>query len=214
MSARPALLLLAGLCASAAAAQAPPPGGPPRDRCEPVAGLYVAPMGQPFRRSGGGDPMLAWFAAADRDRDGRLVLAEFLADADAFFTTLDRDRDGEIDPQEEVAYETDVAPEIRLYQRGAPIDRRRTKDKRRYDEQTLGAGRFAQLNIPQPVASADADLNRGVSRAEFARAAATRFALLAGPAGALTAAAMTPTPAQAEAAACAAKLARQAQARR
>ena len=34
------------------------------------------------------------------------------------------------------------------------------------------------LNIPQPVAAADADFNRGVSRDEFREAAAARFTLL------------------------------------
>jgi hypothetical protein len=41
-----------------------------------------------------------------------------------------------------------------------------------------GAGRFGILNIPEPVASADYDFNRGISRAEFRRAAAERFLLL------------------------------------
>jgi Ca2+-binding EF-hand superfamily protein len=40
------------------------------------------------------------------------------------------------------------------------------------------AGRFGLLQIPEPVASADADFNRGVSLAEFQRAAIQRFALL------------------------------------
>jgi Ca2+-binding EF-hand superfamily protein len=41
-----------------------------------------------------------------------------------------------------------------------------------------GAGRFSLLNIPEPVISADVDLNRGVSRQEFANAAGQRFLLL------------------------------------
>jgi hypothetical protein len=41
-----------------------------------------------------------------------------------------------------------------------------------------GAGRYSFLNIPEPVISADQDLNRGVSRAEFGRAAAERFRML------------------------------------
>jgi hypothetical protein len=41
-----------------------------------------------------------------------------------------------------------------------------------------GAGRFGLLNMPQPVIAADADLNRGVSAAEFRQAAIRRFTLL------------------------------------
>jgi Ca2+-binding EF-hand superfamily protein len=41
-----------------------------------------------------------------------------------------------------------------------------------------GAGRFGLLNIPEPVISADSDLNRGVSLPEFQTAASSRFALL------------------------------------
>ena len=40
------------------------------------------------------------------------------------------------------------------------------------------AGRFGLLQIPEPVASADADFNRGVSADEFRRAAIQRFQLL------------------------------------
>lgn len=46
------------------------------------------------------------------------------------------------------------------------------------EPQRQGAGRFSWLDLPEPVASADADFNRGVSRAEFADAAARRFLLL------------------------------------
>jgi hypothetical protein len=47
-----------------------------------------------------------------------------------------------------------------------------------FDEGLEGGGRFSFLNIPEPVISADADFNRGVSRAEFVRAAGQRFLLL------------------------------------
>jgi Ca2+-binding EF-hand superfamily protein len=45
------------------------------------------------------------------------------------------------------------------------------------DDET-GAGRYGLLQIPEPVASADADFNRGVSPEEFRRAALQRFRLL------------------------------------
>ena len=47
-----------------------------------------------------------------------------------------------------------------------------------FDAGLEGAGRFSFLNIPEPVISADADLNRGVSRAEFVKAAGQRFLML------------------------------------
>jgi Ca2+-binding EF-hand superfamily protein len=45
------------------------------------------------------------------------------------------------------------------------------------DEES-GAGRYGLLEIPEPVASADADFNRGVSAEEFRQAAIARFQLL------------------------------------
>jgi hypothetical protein len=43
-----------------------------------------------------------------------------------------------------------------------------------------GAARYSLLNIPEPVAAADTDFNRGVSREEFRQAALARFQLLDG----------------------------------
>lgn len=47
-----------------------------------------------------------------------------------------------------------------------------------FEEGLEGAGRYSFLNIPEPVISADVDLNRGVSRAEFLAAAGRRFVML------------------------------------
>jgi hypothetical protein len=47
-----------------------------------------------------------------------------------------------------------------------------------FDPGLQGAGRYSFLNIPEPVISADADLNRGVSLKEFLAAAGQRFVLL------------------------------------
>ena len=71
----------------------------------------------------------------------------------------------------------------------------------------LGAAHWSQLNYPQPVASADLDLNRGVSREEFGTVARRRFGMIA-VAGAITMAGLKPTPAQQEAARCAAEQAK------
>jgi len=45
-------------------------------------------------------------------------------------------------------------------------------------EDLQGAARYGLLNIPQPVAGADADFNRLVTLIEFRQAAAIRFKLL------------------------------------
>jgi len=188
----------------------------PADPCLPHPLLYVSAMGEPFRaQAGGADPMASWFAQADANRDGKVTLAEFLADADRFFAKLDRNHDGEIDPQEVSAYEIEIAPEIRLYQRGAPVEAPDSRQRSRKGDDSyggaMGAGRYAQLNIPEPVASADEDFNRGISKAEFEDTARQRFSQLdTRHAGVLTITAMAPTPQQQLAADCAARAAKDA----
>jgi hypothetical protein len=178
----------------------------------PYARTYIAPMGQPFRTDGFTDPMKLWFDRADTDHDGRLTLAEFRADSDRFFTVLDKDRSGEIDPQEMSDYENVVAPEIKLYQRGQDKKPRTGRQKheakaaarRRADyEAPYGAGIWASLNIPQPIVSADTDLNRGVSRLELDQAAVRRWPLLDPQGlGYLTYATLPKSPAQMDIDAC------------
>ena len=159
-------------------------------------------MGEPFRPNGRADDGLAdWFTQADRNHDGRLTLDEIQADADRFFAQLDVNHDGEIDPDEISRYETVVAPEITS---GAHFDttsldtgdgqERRERGRRGgsggdgrgerpgffrgAEDQHQGAGRYGLLDLPEPVVSADADFNRGVSRAEFQAAAGQRFLAL------------------------------------
>jgi EF hand len=181
-----------------AAAQPPSP-----EREESRGGVFLSPMGEPFRSADrNGDLAGRWFAGADTDHDGALSLAEMQADAGRFFATLDRNGDGEIDPVELSAYEGEVAPEVQLgLQMGSRFgggggwsagrrrggawgdgrektEGRRARGRGDYGEGLEGAGRFSFLNIPEPVISADRDLNRGVSRAEFLRAAGERFLLL------------------------------------
>lgn len=165
--------------------------------------LFISPMGEPFR-AGPEDayPVAIWFARADADGDGRLTRAELIADAERFYATLDVDRDGEITPDEVIRYERDVAPEIRLYSRGPrPGDAPAGTKKRRKDQpaygQPMGAGRWGLLNTPQPVISADADFNRGITSEEFRTAASQRFdAIDKAKSGFLTLAGLPLTPAQ------------------
>ena len=161
---------------------------------------FISPMGEPFRaRTAEDDTLTKWFVQADRDKDGLLTSAEMLADADRFFATLDTNHDGQIDPDELVEYEWDVAPDIQLMSRTRPppghsmlgaSDRKRGDthvdrpshaeiDKLSHNPDGLqGAARYGLLNMPEPVAAADADFNRSITRGEFRQAALARFQLL------------------------------------
>jgi EF hand len=169
---------------------------------------FISPMGEPFRPHGAGDDTLAdWFRQADRNHDGVLTVDEMAADADRFFTALDADHDGSIDPDELVHYEWEVAPDIQVNSRTRPApghprsvvkesdqdemdgdsnrDRQLRKARAKEEQASLGLGgalqgaaRYALLNMPEPVAAADADFNRLVSRDEFRQAALARFDLL------------------------------------
>jgi hypothetical protein len=169
----PLLLLIAP-----AALPAKPSPPPARE------GPFLSPMGEPFRSAQlAADNAGAWFAAADRDGDSALSPAELSEDAARFFARLDGDRDGELEMVEIARYENEIAPEVQvgLQMRATGVGDWGGGRRRRivvYEKGVDGAGRFSFLNIPHPVMAADADMNRGVSSAEFAQAAAERFALL------------------------------------
>ena len=148
---------------------------------------FISPMGEPFRsRAPGDDTLVYWFAQADGDGDGVLTESEMRADAERFFAMLDADRDGAILPAEIVAYEWEVAPEVQVNSqrrraRGepAPAPDKRRRTPAAYDLHRLqGAARYTLLNIPQPVAAADADFDRAITIGEFRSAAEHRFRLL------------------------------------
>lgn len=183
-----------------------PAAEPPVTVTGHVWAAFISPMGEPFRPHGAGDDTLAdWFNQADRNRDGALTLDEMQTDAGRFFATLDTDRNGEIDPDELIHYEWEVAPDIQVNsktrrQAGEPRetaaqdekggqwkpgagndDDPDEPDRRRRDKRSIGlqgASRYALLNIPEPVAAADTDFNRGITASEFREAAVTRFQLL------------------------------------
>jgi hypothetical protein len=194
------------IAAFACAAAAPP--GAPGERARafaPPAPLFISPMGEPFREGAAAAGLERWFAGADKDGDGALVLAELRGDATRFFAALDSDADGELGPVEINRYEREIAPEIQLGRwtgrYGGGMRRRRGGDRDRSDDGgrsqsgmwrsgggshseygddtgLQGAGRFGLINIPEPVIDADSDLNRGVGRAEFAASAGQRFLML------------------------------------
>lgn len=168
------LLVLTAPAALAAQPLPPPAGG----------SLFLSPMGEPFRTDQpAADNVGTWFAAADRDGDRALTFAETSADSARFFAFLDSDRDGELEMVEIARYENEIAPEVQvgLQMRATGVGDWRGGRRRKvliYDRGLDGAARFSFLNIPHPVMAADADMNRGVSSEEFARAAAERFAQL------------------------------------
>jgi Ca2+-binding EF-hand superfamily protein len=184
----PALIL--PILLSAAAVE-PPITVTGRDRAP-----FISPMGEPFRARSADDDMLArWFDQADRNRDGMLTPDEMQADAVRFFATLDSNRDGQIDPEELMAYEAEIAPEIQVNTRwmrspagtqpqttssgGGTLHKRRSDEYDGYLMHGLqGAARYALINMPEPVAAADADFNRVVTVGEFQQAALQRFQLL------------------------------------
>ena len=172
------LVALLLLCAPAAAPAkpAPPPPAP--------TGPFLSPMGEPFRAGPvQADNVETWFAAADRDRDGALAPGELREDSARFFALLDSDRDGELEMAEIDRYENEIAPEVQvgLQMRSTGFGDWHGGKRRRipvYERGLDGAARYSFLPIPHPVMAADEDMNRGVSRAEFAKAAEERFALL------------------------------------
>jgi hypothetical protein len=73
---------------------------------------FISPMGEPFR-TGAGDkkPEEVWFEGADTNKDGKISLAEYMADAGRFFKLLDTNHDGRIEAEEIQHYEDDICPE-------------------------------------------------------------------------------------------------------
>jgi len=175
--------------AQAGAAVPPPPAATGRQQ------IFIAPSGEPFRVSGNAPyPVAQWFTGADRNADGKLDKAEFVADFLRFFDTLDLDHDGAIDGAERTRYENEVAPETlggSSTSRNAFADEPVDSDiagegsaadtdapKPRYGANPSGAGRFDLFGLPEPVAAMDTEVRGRISRRVAQQAAEDRFALL------------------------------------
>lgn len=149
----------------------------------PRTQLFISPAGQPFRAPADQPyPVVAWFAQADGDRDGRLTRDEFRADAEVWFKALDANADGQIDMPEATRWEEVLVPEITRTGsgRGAGVGGRRNGvlGRNELDTGRQGAAPYSLINEPHPIRGADADLSFGVSAPEFRAAADRRFALL------------------------------------
>jgi Ca2+-binding EF-hand superfamily protein len=165
----------------------PPPAASAAER--PGGHAFISPMGEPFvPEAGGVDGLQRWFEQADSDRNGALTVQEFKADSDRFFRSLDIKADGEIDPDDLSHYEEDIAPQGQYATGGRSGGDWNPQDGGRHGahhhrsggvhDGPRGGGRDRLIDGQELVASADADFNRGVSRAEFERAAGQRFLLL------------------------------------
>ncbi len=199
VSARAALSSLAVVLAGAALAQVPAPAPPPppatpaapditvTGRTEvgpPIPGPseFISPMGEPFRSDDKLSGAEHWFAQADKSGNGRLTREEFEADALRFFAVVDTDHDGEICPAELQHYEVDIAPEVTVTSTYGDVSKATVdSDGKLVDPPyptRLGAGRYGFLAAPEPIASADQNFDRGVTRQEFLQAAQKRFKML------------------------------------
>ncbi|HLI65266.1 MAG TPA: hypothetical protein VKU90_02785 [Caulobacteraceae bacterium] len=186
--------------------------------------VFISPCGQPFRaRRGAPYPVVDWFHQADKNGDGKLDHAEFLADTEAFFKILDRNGDGVVDGAEVRFYENRIAPEVLGYRvdvsalsvRGwlryaqapdnplsAPVrgrDDREPQDhpSTGFDDSQQGAAPYGFFAAPEPIASADPDARGVIYKKNFLALAERHFAELdASHAGYLTLAGLPKTPAQ------------------
>lgn len=158
-----------------------PFAGPPPP---PMPGLFISPFGEPFRGEPGQPwPSADWFIGADDDLDGAVTAEEFAADGRRWFAQLDTDRDGRLNQAELLAYEAGLRE---LSQGGGPgaetagdrtmgLGQRRPSNGRRHrgprGEMRYGivaeAGFF---NLPQPVKSADVNVDQRVTAEEWAAA--------------------------------------------
>lgn len=222
-------LSLAALLAACAGGPGGGRGGPPGPFGEaPPARppLFISPFGEAFLGEPGGVwPSADWFAGVDGDRDGAVTFEEFAADGQRFFATLDTDHDGRLNQDELTAYEQylrrfslgghgggggggrppapgglALGPDTAtLGLAGQDQDmRRRAARSRPVSYGVIAESGF--FNLPQPVKSADVNIDQRVSADEWAQATLRWFhSLDTDRDGKLTLATLPVTPAQAAA---------------
>ncbi len=183
------------------------PGGPFEARPAPAA-LFVSPFGEVFTAAPGGTwPVGDWFRGADANLDGAVAYEEFAADGRRWFDHLDADRDGRLGQAELWAYEASLrelgggmgaggagkgarGPGTRLQgpaqgaslglappQTGGGSNIRRQRGPRG----PRGYGIVAEagfFNLPQPVKSADVNIDQRVTAEEWAAATQRWFLAL------------------------------------
>jgi hypothetical protein len=166
--------------------------------------VFISPCGQPFRAKPGAPyPVVDWFKQVDKNADGKIDRAEFVADAEAFFKVLDVNKDGVIDSYEVEIYEHNIAPEVLGYtvnvgaldhrdrRQGARLwlaqvmpqgedqsDDSDSKPTGPIDEIPQGAGPYGLIEVPEPITSADTDFNGIIRKVNFLKLADRRFTTL------------------------------------
>ena len=153
-------------------------------------------MGEPYWTNAAGEhPFDQWVKTADQDGDGAVSRVEFRADADAFFESLDLNDDKIIDGNEMADYEQLAPGRTRAAGGGAKLPSsarpKPTSSTPLMKGQVAvvangsapsatrihpGGGRINFSEVPQPVAMADANLDRRVTVEEFRKTAGRRFA--------------------------------------
>jgi Ca2+-binding EF-hand superfamily protein len=165
------LALLLGACGGRSPEQSTPP---------------MSPNGEPLVSAGTGRPacepaLTQWFDAADANHDGHLDAAEFTADAARWFAVMDSDHDGSVTPPELSSLRLRLAPPAPPVanddddrERMAPVGGRGPSANARLP--SIGSrGRREQ---PDPIMSADANLDNRVTWAEYQSEVQRTFAAL------------------------------------
>jgi hypothetical protein len=150
--------------------------------------LFISPCGQPFFGPQSKPyPIVDWFKQVDTNSDGKIDRDEFRADAEQFFKKLDRNGDGVLSSEEIYIYENFMVPEIlnrdasigsgviraslqgesgaRLQKVQDSGDGSDTPPKPVLTNQ--GAAFFGLFNDPEPVMSADRNLDFVITHKEF-----------------------------------------------
>jgi hypothetical protein len=156
-------------------------GGRDRDRDErgppPVP---VSPNGEPLVAGGPGASCEAalgqWFDAADLNHDGALDWTEFSADATRWFAVMDTNHDGAVTPDELTALRLKLTPPAARPARGSDEERAERAAERGGFLGFGGSSPRRPLERPDPVMSADVNLDNHVTPEEFQAQAAQIFA--------------------------------------
>ena len=176
---------------------------PPEDDDDAPPNVFISPHGQPFRaRAGAPYPVVDWFSQADKNTDGKIDKADFLADAEAFFKVLDRNGDGVLSHYEVAHYEHNIAPEVlgarvqvgvidapRLWlaqvDRPGPVDpgggsteEDAPTEKEHLDDSGQGAAPYSFFEEPEPLLAADLNVDGIIRKGNFLKVAGDHFAAL------------------------------------
>lgn len=128
----------------------------------PPAISVNSPNGEPLPFKAGQDDcrgaLSAWFSRADRNGDGVIDQAEYLADAERWFDQADLDHDGQITPDELAAIRSQLLPQPEQPAEPDPEQARRSR--------SMATLRHTNARV-DPVMEADANADFRVTRAEF-----------------------------------------------